>query len=206
MKIAVSSLYLAVLCAFLPLNVLFTSLNAAAMPTKESLSPLISKPLTGIDLRDVTSAQKTLDTNAAKATVIVFLSAKCPCSNSHEPTLKALAGKYQNQGFRFLAIHSNLDEDLAFSTRHFSETPLPFPVLQDTNSHWANTLGAFKTPHAYLISPQGEILFQGGIDDCHLAQEAKKHFLADAIEAVHQGKQPLVKQARALGCVIARKP
>ena len=167
-----------------------------AVPTAESLAPLLSK---------ASPAAASASASTTKATVVVFLSAQCPCSASHEPVLKALAEKYEGRGFRFLGVHSNLDEDAARSEKHFTEASLPFPVLQDPDARWANTLGALKTPHVFLISAKGEILFQGGVDDSHIAQVSKKHFLAEALEAVEQGKLPPVKQARALGCVIARK-
>ena len=40
--------------------------------------------------------------------VVTFLSAKCPCSDSHVAVLKDLSAKFKE--FSFVAIHSNFDE------------------------------------------------------------------------------------------------
>ena len=140
----------------------------------------------------------------AKATVVVFLSAKCPCSQSHEPKLRDLAREFGPKGFRFVGIHSNADEPSALSGTHFEAAKLGFPVHEDSNAKWADALGALKTPHAYIIDREGRTLFQGGVDDSSLAAESHKQFLRDALEDVAAGREPRVALARALGCMIKR--
>jgi hypothetical protein len=135
-------------------------------------------------------------------TVVVFLSARCPCSASHETEIKHLAKEYS--GFQFLGVNSNADEDAALAREHFSQSAFPFPVLRDEKSQLANEFGALKTPHAYLIW-RGEIVFEGGVDDSHDQTQAKKHYLREALQAVALGKNPEVARARTLGCAIARK-
>jgi hypothetical protein len=71
--------------------------------------------LSGKDMQIKTSA-------ANKGTVLVFLSAKCPCSASHEEMLNDLAAKYQD--FVFIGIHSNSDEDAAMTKQHFTSAAL----------------------------------------------------------------------------------
>lgn len=141
---------------------------------------------------------------APKASVIVFLSAKCPCSVSHEEALKGLQSEFGPQGFRFVGVHSNVDEELAATRGHFQASALPFPVVQDDGAHLANVFGALKTPHVFVLDPKGALLFQGGVDDSHVAGGAKNLYLRDALDAIREGKSPKVAQARSLGCVIKR--
>lgn len=138
------------------------------------------------------------------ATVVVFLSAKCPCSASHEPVLKDLAEEYRSKKVRFIGVHSNADEPVEMSKLHFVSSKLPFEVKEDSDQKWANAFGAIKTPHAYIIQ-KGELVYQGGVDDSSNAPDAKKHYLKDALAAIVSGKKPEVQMARALGCVIKRK-
>jgi hypothetical protein len=138
----------------------------------------------------------------AKALAVVFLSAKCPCSRSHEPVLADLARRHP--GIAFAGVHSNQDEALSAARTHFAEAGLPFPVLQDERDAWADRYGALKTPHLFLISPSGEILYRGGVDDSRHAERASQHYLADALDAVEAGRRPAVTESRALGCVIRR--
>jgi peroxiredoxin len=141
---------------------------------------------------------------AAKGTVVVFLSARCPCSASHELALKELAREYEAKGFRFVGIHSNADEAEELTRKHFAEAGLPFPVLADGQSRLADAFGALKTPHAYLLSPKGEILFQGGVDDSHIAAASRQPYLRNALAAVAAGRAPDPAEVRTLGCAIKR--
>ena len=138
----------------------------------------------------------------AKPTVVVFLSAKCPCSESHEPTLAQLSKEFP--AFRFVGVHSNMDEDVPMARRHFAKAALPFPIIQDNHARIASELGAFKTPHAFIFSPTGEILYTGGVDNSHFAERASKHYLKEALLAVAAGREPAEKENRTLGCIIKR--
>lgn len=158
----------------------------------------------GVDLvtqKSVTFDPKNLDTNS-KAAVVVFLSAKCPCSKSHERVLRTLVKEFPDMSF--LGVHSNADEDLPSAKKHFAKAQLPFPVIQDADSKIANELGALKTPHAFILDRTGNILFNGGVDESKDAEKAQTHFLANALTAVRAGKKPKDKFARTLGCVIKR--
>lgn len=158
-------------------------------------------PLTGRDL--VKGSPVTIDPAAsAKGTVVVFVSSKCPCSQSHEPTVAKLAGRFKD--FTFLGVNANADETEAEAKEHFAKAALPFPVVRDEGGKLADRLGALKTPHAFVLGRDGEVLFSGGVDDSHLAESASEHFLADALSAIRDGKAPARKQVRALGCVIQR--
>lgn len=141
---------------------------------------------------------------AAKGTLVVFLSARCPCSASHEVALKKLHEEYSPKGFRFVGVHSNSDETPELGKQHFDGTKLPFPVLRDQGLRAADAFAALKTPHAFLVSPDGKTLFQGGVDDSKVHAKASRHFVREALAAIDEGRTPPVEQARALGCIIKR--
>ncbi|MBS1970649.1 MAG: redoxin domain-containing protein [Bdellovibrionales bacterium] len=177
------------------LSLMLTSGAAlAALPAELSGSNLMPTP---VDVKIATANKEN------KGTVVVFLSAKCPCSDSHITELKSLFEKYKD--FKFVGIHSNVDEDLEFSKKYFVAQALPFPVLQDEKATLADTFKAFKTPHAYVLSPEGEIVFQGGITNSANGKDAKVHYLADALEDIQQGHKIKTASVRTLGCVILRE-
>lgn len=138
-----------------------------------------------------------------KNTVVVFVSAKCPCSASHEEILKNLSKDYKE--FNFVGVHSNSDETPDVTFKHFSESALPFSVIQDEKNTLANKLGALKTPHAFVLNQNGEVIYQGGVTDSHVGPNAKKQFLKEVLEDLRQGKEPRHKEGRALGCYIQRE-
>jgi hypothetical protein len=137
-----------------------------------------------------------------KLTAVIFLSALCPCSHSHLSYLTKL--KEQHPEVDFLALHSNRDEDSKTVEDYFSKNPLNFPLLKDDKSTWANRLKAYRTPHAYIISSKGEILYQGGVSNSTEVENAKEFYLADALNALKQNQSLKKSQTRVLGCPIAR--
>lgn len=137
-----------------------------------------------------------------KLTALIFLSALCPCSHSHLSHLTKL--KEQHPEVDFLAIHSNRDEDTKTVEDYFAKNPLNFTLLKDDKSAWANRLKAYRTPHAYIISAQGEILYQGGVSNSTEVENAKEFYLADALNALKQNQSLKKSQTRVLGCPIAR--
>jgi hypothetical protein len=163
----------------------------------------VPSQLSGVDL--ITSASRTIPLQQAnKGTVIAFLSSRCPCSNSHIPVLNQLNGEFSEAGFKFIGVHSNANEEFEEASQYFKSSKLQFSVIEDQDSKIADQLGAYKTPHIFVISPKLEILYQGGIDDSKLAETAKRPFLKNALTAIKNGQEPPEKRARALGCEIQR--
>lgn len=158
----------------------------------------------------------------AKASVVVFLSAKCPCSASHEPILKDLAAQYAKDNIEFIAVHSNQNETPEQTRAHFTPVAtaggtntaaastatnvpasLGFPMVEDRGAKIANELKALKTPHAYIIQ-NGKVVYEGGVDDSADAAEAEKHYLADALAEIKSNKPVTTAKTRSLGCAIKR--
>lgn len=138
-----------------------------------------------------------------KGLVVVFLSCTCPCSNSHIKELISLHDQFKD--LTFLAIHSNADESIKDAKEYFKQSKLPFDVLQDENSKNANLFSASKTPHAFLISPKGEILYNGGVTDSSDGLSAKEFYLRRALQDFSQGKKISQAKKRTLGCAISRR-
>jgi hypothetical protein len=141
--------------------------------------------------------------------VWVFLSARCPCSNSHVQklitTAKEWGGLRGSRHFEFVGVHSNQDESPEEGRKYFESLKLPFAVSRDVGARWADRLGALKTPHVFVESLSGKILYQGGIDDSHDGLATEKNYLRDALRELSQGIPVSREKSRSLGCVITRK-
>ncbi len=163
----------------------------------------LSNGLSGIDLRTGQKIQIQWD-SVSLGTVIAFLSVKCPCSNSHEEALNVLAKDFEKSGFQFIGVHSNFDEDVDQARKHFNQSKFSFPVLQDSEAEIAIQFGALKTPHAYIVGRDKKILFEGGVDNSRMVQNATEHYLKDALTAIRDGNNSYRKSVRVVGCVISR--
>lgn len=177
---------------FFMLASLITSPSQAALPTQ----------FEGANLLTDQTLKVPLTTNDKKGLVLIFMSSKCPCSNSHVALLKKLLE--QHTDFRFLIIHSNADESLAEAKTYFKDLKLNIEVLQDQDAHIADQMKAFKTPHAFVITSKGELAYQGGITNSSHAPSADRQFLAEALEDIKNNKPVRTPEGRTLGCVITR--
>ena len=174
----------------------FTALAFALAATPASHA----SPIQGSDL----FTGKSLTVQSGKrGQVLVFLSAECPCSNSHLGELKSLAKEFGE--FSFLAVHSNANESRELAQKYFQSAALSFPVLQDEKAKLADEFKALKTPHAFLLSPKGEILYKGGVTNSSNGETASTRFLRAALQNVSSGQEVQTKEGRTLGCVISRK-
>lgn len=138
-----------------------------------------------------------------KATVFVFLAMFCPCSQSHETVLTKLSETFSD--FQFVGVHSNFDEPPQAVKDHYEKLGHSFPVIDDVDQTLANRFGALKTPHVFVVSKSGEVLFEGGIDDSRDASRAKVHHLESALVAIRKNEKPNPARVRTLGCPIPRR-
>ncbi len=137
-----------------------------------------------------------------KGIVFVFLSAVCPCSDSHVPELKNLAKKYKD--FQFVGIHSNVNETKEVASAYFKKAALPFAMITDPDAKIADVFKASKTPHAFLFDRNGKLVYRGGVTSSALADQAEEKYLQEALLAVNEGKTVKNPFGRTLGCVISR--
>ena len=154
----------------------------------------------GVDLLD--SKSKDVGVQGKKGLVVIFLSAKCPCSNSHIPEVTELSKDYPD--FNFVAIHANGNETEKESAEYFKNSKIPFPVIQDDHAKLADQFKALKTPHVFVILADGSVAYQGGVSSSANFAEAKTKFLRDALEDLQKNRKVKTAEGRTLGCVIKR--
>ena len=140
------------------------------------------------------------------ATVVLFISSQCPCSQGYDARMKTLANTYIPRGARFLGINSSADESSAMAEAHRRRAGLPFPVVKDDRNLLADRLNAKMTPEVYVLDEKGVIRYSGRIDDSRDAARVTRHDLQAALDAVLAGRQPMHSHAGALGCAIMRVP
>jgi len=138
-----------------------------------------------------------------KGLVIIFMSTKCPCSNSHIDLIKKLSE--QHKDFRFLVVHSNPDETKAEALAYFKTFAPPIEVIRDEKTKIADALRAYKTPHAFVLNAKGDLVYRGGVTNSAHASSADRQYLAEVLQDLSEGKTARISEGRTLGCVIARE-
>lgn len=149
-----------------------------------------------------------------KIVVVIFVSNACSYVNSYDSRIISAASKYADKSVSFLLINSSdasqsADESFENMQRIAKEKKYTFPNLQDANQSTALAFGVKKTPHAYLLeNVQGKFMlrYSGAIDDSpQVADQAKAHYLTDAIDAILSGKSVSTAETKPAGCMIQWK-
>ena len=199
-----------------------TSRGISATNTSEEIS--LGAPLTLAALRKTTTAQvgyaaptfsltdavtgqaKSLPALALgkKATVVMFVSTRCPVSNAYNGRMTTLAKKYGALGVSFVGIDSDQNEPKTEVASFTKQQDFPFPVLVDPGNKVSDAYSARVTPETFVINSKGVLVYHGRIDNDQDMSSAKTHELADALDATLAG-QPIAKaQTKAFGCSIKR--
>jgi len=138
--------------------------------------------------------------------VIDFWGAECPISKQYEPFRKKLHSEWVDRGVYLLAIDSNSTYDAEKIRAVMGERDIDFPILLDKGNVIADRFGALTTPHVYILDRQGQLVYEGAVDDRSWGQkEATVNYIEQALEAILQGQTPPVQRTEPFGCTIERQ-
>jgi len=149
-------------------------------------------------------APATIQTSAAKATAVIFVSAECPVSNSYNARFTALYNDYASHGVQFAFVNANATESMSEVEAHEKRVGWPFQVIKDNGSTLADRLGAEHTPEAYVFDQSGKLVYHGRVDDSMKEGGVKQRDLRAALDAVLAGRDVPSAETRAFGCSIKR--
>lgn len=184
------------------------SAASLAVPAARAANPKIGAPAPDFTLPAASDGKAVAlkDLLAkSKAVAVVFIATKCPVSNAYNTRMAALGKEYAAKGVLFVGINSNKTEPAAEVKGHAEKHGFTFPVVKDDANKVADAYGATKTPEVYVLSPKGDLLYHGRIDENQDdAQNVRSPDLRNALEAVLSGKPVPKAETKAFGCTIKR--
>ncbi len=160
------------------------------------------------DLLDATGRRRTAqEWKEARAVALFFIAAECPISNRYAPEINRIVAAYSTRGVAFYGVHSDPDIGAEAARRHAQDYGFDFPVLLDPTQTLANRTGVILTPTAVILSPSGELLYRGRIDNRCLdfgkcRDSGIRPDLRLALDAVIAGKPVAEKYTKPIGCAL----
>lgn len=141
---------------------------------------------------------------------VIFTSNSCPYDGYYLSRIRTLITDYQGK-IQVLLINSHLEsnesEDLMKST--FPKWGLSVPYLSDKDQAALKTLGAKKSPEAFLLkSKNGKftVVYNGAIDDnAQMANAVNQSYLKNAIDRLLTDRSVELPTTRTVGCTIRGK-
>jgi peroxiredoxin len=195
------------LALFLTATIAFASIHGARAGEATPLALGSPMPMAAAKLKNAVDG-KTLslkDVKGAKGTLVVFTCNNCPYAKAWEERIVALANGSSKKGIGVVLVNANATpkETPEAMQERAKERGMQVPYAVDEKSQLAKTFGASVTPEAFLFDKGGKLVYHGTIDDDHKQPEnARKHYLKDALEAVQAGKAPPVAETKSMGCGI----
>lgn len=143
--------------------------------------------------------------SAAKATIITFLGPECPVSQRYVPELNRIAALCRTNGIEFYGVVSARKNAKEMAQGYVKDYSINFPVLVDDRLTLARWLAPSHVPEAYVLKPDGDVVYRGRIDDWYEAigkprAVVRHRELRDAIDSVLAGRTPAKAYARPVGC------
>lgn len=149
-----------------------------------------------------------------KIVVLEWFNNQCPYVKKHYEThnMQNLQKKYRDQGVVWLMVNSSAPgKQGSLSNEKVQELWKNWEIaadayLQDPSGTIGKMYGAKATPHMYVISAAGELVYQGAIDDndssSHSSVASAKNYVSQVLDELLTGKTVSVKSTEAYGCSI----
>lgn len=191
-----------ILCLFAGLS------NGVAADTSDTEHDRL-RCLKGIDVHG--KQHQFAETEKCKATVVVFLATRCPISNGTLPTMGRVATRFKPRGIEFYGVVSDPVVTREAAAKHHTEFHIPFPVLFDASGSLKKCLQPTHTPQAIVLSPTGDVLYTGRIDDRFASLGRKREGdvrvdLEEALADIVAGRNVAVPETKPIGCLLEESP
>ncbi len=147
-----------------------------------------------------------LDAAGKKAVVLFFVSPFCSTTRPFMKEINAISADYADRATIAL-VHSDTEITIEVAFQHADMEQVKARVLIDKAQQLAKHVGATTTPEAVIVSPTGEVLYRGRINDLYLGPTKRQRAattkdLRDALNEVLAGKAVSKPQEPAQGCKI----
>jgi thioredoxin-related protein len=161
-------------------------------------------------MMDVSGKEVSLmDVKGANGLLVMFSCNTCPYVKLSEARIKEIAALAKKNKIGVILVNSNEaqrkdDDSYDEMKKYASAQGYDFNYVVDKNSQLANAFGATRTPHCFLFDKK-QLVYRGAIDDnIKDANDAKEHYLKDAIVAVASGNAVKTNSSKSVGCSIKR--
>ena len=165
-------------------------------------------------LTDSNGGVRSLAAFKGKTVVLEWTNHECPYVGKHYRgnNMQALQKKWTGKGVVWLSIISSAPGREGYVSPQQANKltaergAAPTAVLFDPSGKVGRAYGARATPHMYVISGEGLLVYMGGIDDQPSARledlKIARNFVDQALTEIAQGKPVSAGTSRAYGCSV----
>jgi peroxiredoxin len=192
------------------------TIGLAALATLMIVVPALAitpgNPAPDFTLPDLDGNEHTLSEYLGEGKIVVleWFNPDCPFIVKHHKNHRTMAEtleQFAEHGVVWLAINSGAPglqgHGLERNERARKEFAMTFPLLLDPSGEVGKAYGAKTSPHMYVITPEGTVVYNGAIDNDRSAGKlGDTNHVAEALAAVVAGKPVEVAETRPYGCSV----
>jgi glutathione peroxidase-family protein len=149
-----------------------------------------------------------------KIVVLEWINFECPFVKKHynSNNMQKLQEKYAKDSIVWLAICSSAEgkqgkfsnDEINSRSKKLKTKYLAYLIDEDGNV--GKMYGAKTTPHMYIISKEGKLVYAGGIDDKPSTDiddiESAKNYVSSALDELLNGKKVSIQSSTPYGCSV----
>ena len=180
--------------------------TARAVADEAGVEPGAAAPTFSLENQD--GKKVSLEDYKGKLVVLEWVHPGCPFVVRHykAKTMATLAEKYAGKGVVWLAINSTKDATNETNKKWVEEHSLSYPILNDSEGKTGHAYGAKTTPHMFIISKEGKVVYAGGIDDDPKGDKSDRvNYVEKALDEVLGGKAVSTPKTKSYGCSVKFK-
>jgi peroxiredoxin len=189
-----------------------TSLAGLLVTSAWAVQP--GTPAPDFSAQDTHGQTHTLSQDRGKYVVLEWHNHQCPYTQKHYSSgnMQRLQREWTSRGVVWFTVISSApgqqgymtaDEENAFLQKVAAS---PTAVLLDPSGQLGHLYGAKTTPHMFVISPEGVLVFDGGIDDKPTTDagdiSTAHNYVSAALEEAMAGKPVSTPAAPPYGCSV----
>lgn len=169
------------------------------------------QPVPDVTFSDVNGTAHRLSAFRGKTVVLEWLNPACPYVQRHyrSGNLPALQTAAAAGGVVWLQVNSNAMGDLepkASLDWQRKQNVVATAYIRDVAGTLGRHFGAEKTPHVFVIGPNGTLVYQGAIDDQPSGSVATvgnaRNFVKEALAALKAGRPMEPGRTEPYGCAV----
>lgn len=186
--------------------------KAAQAPATQAKNAKLGQPAPDFTLPDLDGKPVKLADYKGKTVVLEWFNPGCPFVQlaHRKGGLKGVPAQHAQKGVVWLAINSGApgkqgtakDEN----AKAMQEFGMGYPLLIDEKGDVGRAYGAERTPHMYIIDPQGTLVYAGAIDSTKGGEpepgEQVTNYVDAALAELAAGKPISTKETEAFGCTV----